>query len=73
MTTVAFDLSPEQVMLLGTSKRLGKAYDLEYWRAADREQCTPIKVWQENCSAGLAGAALPEQYGDNSLGMVELA
>lgn len=70
---LAFDLSPEQAMLTDTARRIGDAYALEYWRTLDREQRPPREMWSAICGAGLAGAALPEEYGGSGLGMVDLA
>ena len=33
----------------------------------------PAEIWQAICDAGLAGAALPEEYGGSGLGMMEIA
>ncbi len=59
-------------MLIDSAKRIGQAYGLDYWLELDRTQRPPLEMWKEICSAGLAGAALPEQHGGSGLGMVDL-
>ncbi len=67
-----FDLSVEQSMLTTTARRIGQDYGLDYWRRLDREQLWPAEMWDAICKAGLAGAALPEEYGGSGLGMLDL-
>ncbi len=62
-----------QRMIVDTATKVGERYGLEYWRKLDAEKAFPAEIWQAICDAGLAGTALPEEYGGAGLGMLELA
>lgn len=65
--------SSEQKMIVDTAAKVGERFGLEYWRDLDARKEFPAEIWQAICDAGLAAAALPEEYGGSGLGMVELA
>lgn len=65
--------SDEQRLMVDTAAKVGEKYGLEYWRDLDARKAFPRELWQSVCSAGLAAAALPQEYGGSGLGMLELA
>ncbi len=68
-----FSLSDEQKLIVETARRIGEDYGVDYWHEIDRNKAFPQACWQAICDAGLAGAALPTEYGGSGLGMLELA
>jgi acyl-CoA dehydrogenase len=68
-----FDRSEEQTMMIETARRVGEKFGLDYWRDLDGRKEYPRAFWQEACDAGLAGIAVPEDYGGSGLGMTEVA
>ena len=68
-----FQLSDQQRMIAETARKVGERFGLGYWRDLDARKAFPAEIWQAICEAGLAGAALPEDYGGSGLGMLELA
>ncbi|OJY40214.1 MAG: acyl-CoA dehydrogenase, partial [Rhizobiales bacterium 65-9] len=53
--------------------KIGAEFGPDYWRKKDAAKEYPRECWQAVCTAGLAGAALPEAYGGAGLGMVDTA
>lgn len=68
-----FDLTPEQQMIVETARKVGAQFGLDYWREKDREKSFPAEMWQAICDAGLAGVAIPAEFGGGGLGMLEMA
>jgi acyl-CoA dehydrogenase len=68
-----FELSPEQLMIVETARKIGAEFGPEYWRAKDRDKQFPAEMWQAICQAGLAGVAVPAEFGGSGLGMLEMA
>ncbi len=68
-----FTLTPEQQLMIETARRVGEKYGPEYWRDRDERKAYPAEAWKEICETGLAGVALPEEYGGSGLGMLEMA
>ena len=68
-----FSYSDEQKMIAETARKVGERFGLEYWRDLDERKAFPAEIWQAICEAGLAGAALPAEYGGAGLGVLELA
>ena len=68
-----FSLSNEHAMLVETARKVGEKFSLDYWRERDEKKLFAEEFWQEVCDAGLAGVALPEEYGGSGLGMLEMA
>ncbi|MDQ1506577.1 MAG: acyl-CoA dehydrogenase [Actinomycetota bacterium] len=66
-------LTDEQEMMVGLARKVGERFGLDYWREQDRRGSYPHEAWTEICRAGLAGVALPEEYGGAGCGMVEMA
>jgi acyl-CoA dehydrogenase len=68
-----FSLSSEHELLVETARKVGEKYGLKYWRDCDENKQFAEEFWQAVCDAGLAGVALPEEYGGAGLGMLEMA
>jgi acyl-CoA dehydrogenase len=68
-----FSLSNEHAMLVETARKVGEKFSLDYWRERDEKKLFAEEFWQEVCDSGLAGVALPEEYGGSGLGMLEMA
>ena len=68
-----FNLSEEQNLVVETATRIGEKFGVEYWRELDAKKEFPAEAWAAICDAGLAGAALPEEYGGSGLGYLDLA
>jgi acyl-CoA dehydrogenase len=68
-----FRLTDEQTLMVETARKVGERFGLDYWRDLDARKAFPAEIWQAICDAGLAGAALPEEYGGSGLGMIETA
>ena len=68
-----FHLNDQQQMIAETARKVGEQFGLDYWRDLDAGKAFPAEIWQAICNAGLAGAALPEEYGGSGLGMLEVA
>lgn len=68
-----FEKSDEQRLLIDTARAVGEKYGLDYWRELDAKKEFPAEFWQEACDSGLAGIAVPEEFGGSGLGMVEVA
>lgn len=66
-------LSDEQQMMIETARRVGERFGLDYWRDKDRDKAFPGEMWKAICDAGLAGVALPEEYGGSGRGMLDMA
>ena len=68
-----FSLTQDHQLLSETARKVGEEFGLEYWRALDAKKEFAFDFWQKVCDMGLAGAALPEEYGGSGLGMLEMA
>jgi acyl-CoA dehydrogenase len=68
-----FRLTDEQTLMVETARKVGERFGPDYWRDLDARKAFPAEIWQAICDAGLAGAALPEEYGGSGLGMMEIA
>lgn len=68
-----FDFTPEQRMIVDTARKVGAAFGPDYWREKDRDKSFPAEMWQAICDAGLAGVAIPAEFGGSGLGMLEMA
>lgn len=66
-----FSLSSEQEQMVETARRLGRDFGLEYWRGLDESGRFPGEEWQALCDAGIAGAAIPAEFGGGGVGMLE--
>ena len=64
-----FSLTQDHQLLSETARKVGEEFGLEYWRALDAKKEFAFDFWQKVCAMGLAGAALPEEYGGSGLGM----
>ncbi len=68
-----FSLTSEHQLLIDTARKVGDKFGLDYWRNCDENKKFAGEFWQAICDAGLAGVALPEEYGGSGLGMLEMA
>lgn len=68
-----FTRTDEQTMLVETATKVGTKFGLDYWRDLDAKKEFPAAIWQAICEAGLAGIAVPEEFGGSGLGMTEMA
>lgn len=68
-----FEYTEEQKLIVETASKVGRDFGLEYWARKDAAKEFPHECWQAICDAGLAGAALPEEFGGANLGMFEIA
>lgn len=68
-----FSLTSEHQLLIDTARKVGDKFGLDYWRNCDENKKFAGEFWQAICDAGLAGVALPEEYGGAGLGMLEMA
>lgn len=68
-----FNKTEEQILLVETARQVGERYGLDYWRDIDAIKEYPHALWQEICSSGICGIAIPEEFGGSGLGMTELA
>jgi acyl-CoA dehydrogenase len=68
-----FELTPEQQMMAETARKIGAEFGPDYWRQKDRSKSFPSEMWQAICDAGLAGLAIPAEFGGSGLGMLEMA
>lgn len=67
-----FRLNDEQRMMIETARQIGQDFGLDYWRQHDAGKQFPQAYWKAVCDAGLAGVALPQEYGGSGLGMMEM-
>jgi acyl-CoA dehydrogenase len=68
-----FDLTAEQRMIAETARKVGAEFGPDYWREKDRDKSFPVEMWKAICDAGLAGVAIPAEFGGSGLGMLEMA
>jgi acyl-CoA dehydrogenase len=68
-----FTYTDEQRMMVDAARKIGERFGLEYWRELDERKEFPGEIWRAICEAGLAGVALPTEYGGAGLGMLEMA
>lgn len=68
-----FNYTEEQTLIIETAAKIGADFGPDYWREKDARKEFPSECWQAICDAGLAGAALPEEYGGGGLGMADTA
>lgn len=66
-------LSDEQKMMVETARKVGESFGLDYWREKDKAKAFPKEIWKAICEAGLAGVALPEEFGGSGRGMLDMA
>ena len=48
-------------------------YDREYWREHVQEKTFPTEYWNDLADDGWLGVAIPEEYGGEGLGMLEMS
>ena len=70
--SMEFGLSQEQRLMQSTIEDIGEDYGLEYWREKDQDEEFPHEVWETLSEAGFAGTIIPQEYGGQGYGMLEL-
>jgi len=71
---VDFSLSEEQRMFQATLREfLQREVPSSYVREIDRKEEFPWQLWEKFADFGLLGVGMPEEYGGNGGGLVELA
>ena len=55
-----------------TAREVAGNYDDAYWRAVSDGEREPTDFWQECADAGFLGATVPQEYGGEGMGLVEL-
>jgi acyl-CoA dehydrogenase len=67
-----FGESPEHDLIRQTAREIAESYDDDYWQEVNHEQVDPEAFWQDCADAGFLGAAVPEEYGGEGMGMQEM-
>ena len=60
-------------MIREAVRDISAEYDREYWREHVDEKQFPEEYWQELADNGWLGVAIPEEYGGEGMGMLEMA
>ena len=64
-----FGEGPAEEMIRRTAREIAAEYDDEYWREVNHEGTEPDAFWQDCADAGFLGAAVPEEYGGEGMGI----
>lgn len=67
-----FELSPDQEMMQSVARDMIEDYGLDYWREKDEAKEFPHEIWDELVQAGFTGITVPEKYGGEGMGMVDV-
>jgi acyl-CoA dehydrogenase len=63
----------EQLRLIKqTAREIASDYDDSYWQAVSDGEREPDDFWQDCADAGFLGVTIPEEYGGEDMGIVEL-
>lgn len=68
----AFEETEEMAMIKGTVQDIASDYGDQYWFDV-ANGTEPTEFWQDCADAGFLGTAVPEEYGGEGMGFVELA
>lgn len=60
-------------MIREATREIAAKYDAEYWRECVNEKEFPEEYWQDLAENGWLGVAIPEEYGGEGMGMLEMA
>jgi len=60
-------------MIRDATREIADEYDSEYWRTHVDEKEFPEEYWQDLADNGWLGVAIPEEYGGEGMGMLEMA
>lgn len=63
----------EQRLIRKAVREIGEDYEHEYWKRHVREQEFPEEYWQDLADGGWLGVTIPEEYGGEGYGMLEMA
>jgi acyl-CoA dehydrogenase len=55
-----------------TAREVAEGYDDEYWREVSDGERRPTEFWQDCADAGFLGVTVPEEYGGEGMGVLEL-
>ena len=67
-----FELSEAQQMMQSVAGEITEDYGLEYWREKDENEEFPHEIWNEFTEAGFMGVTVPEKYGGEGMGMIDV-
>ncbi|MFB6166377.1 MAG: acyl-CoA dehydrogenase family protein [Haloarculaceae archaeon] len=59
-------------MMRETAREVAANYDDEYWREISDGEREPTAFWQDCADAGFLGVTVPEEYGGEDMGILEL-
>ncbi|WP_136716852.1 acyl-CoA dehydrogenase family protein [Halorientalis salina] len=62
----------EHRLIRETAREVAAGYDDEYWLSVTNEKREPTEFWQDCAEAGFLGVTVPEEYGGEGMGVVEL-
>lgn len=62
----------ELSLIKQTAREVAEGYDDEYWREVTDGERRPTEFWQDCADAGFLGVTVPEKYGGEGMGVVEL-
>lgn len=68
-----FALSQDQELMQRVAREIIEDHGLDYWREKDQHEEFPHEVWDDLTDAGFMGVTVPEEYGGEGLGMMEVA
>lgn len=68
-----FELSADQQMMQSVAREIVEDYGLEYWREKDEAEEFPHEIWEDFTEAGFMGITVPQEYGGEDMGMVDVA
>jgi acyl-CoA dehydrogenase len=60
-------------MIREATRDIASQYDAEYWRECVNNKEFPEEYWQDLADNGWLGVAIPEEYGGEGMGMLEMA
>lgn len=68
-----FELSEQQKMMQSVGEQICEDYGLDYWREKDEAGEFPHEIWDDFTKAGFMGITVPEEYGGEGMGMIDVA
>jgi len=71
-TNPGFVATEELELIKQTAQEVAGQFDDAYWRAVSDGEETADDFWQECADAGFLGTTVPEEYGGEGMGVVEL-
>jgi acyl-CoA dehydrogenase len=71
--TPGFADSEQLERIKETARAVAANYEDQYWRDVADAEREPTEFWQECAEVGFLGTTIPEEYGGEGLGLVELS